>query len=280
MPRGDSDPSGSLALELRQRADGVTGPLKLYQSAPLRLLMPVPPKDEPFQGAVTCVSGGVLAGDVLDVGVRLQTGAQALLIGQAGEKIYRSEGPDSVISNTLAVEPGGALEWLPQETILFNGARLRRRTYVTLDKDAQFIGGEMLVFGRVGSGETFTTGLLQDDWRIFDTQGQLVWRECLHLEQDIEKRIHHLAGMDSAKALGMIVCQLDDFPLEDVRSLLETSAACKNGLAAAGHVGNIQLVRLLSKDVAALRAAFGEIWCLLRAACLNRPARMPVLWRI
>lgn len=271
---------GTIDLSLRRKPDGSTGPAQLYQSAPLRLLMPAPPAGEPFQGAVTCVSGGILGGDELDVRVRMETGTEALLIGQAGEKIYRTDGPDSLIRNDLTVGRDGVLEWLPQETILFDGARLRRRTDVKLNTNAQFIGGEMLVFGRVGSGESFTSGLLCDDWRVFDDQGRLIWRDCLKLDADITRRIAHRAGFDHARASALIVCRLKHFSLEPVRTILANNESCKNCLAAAGLVGNIQLVRLISRDVAELRAAFGEIWCLLRATALNRSDRMPTLWRI
>lgn len=271
---------GSLELILKQRADGTTGPSRLYQAAPLRLLMPDPAPDEPFQGAVTCVSGGVLAGDRLDVHVRLEPNTQALLIGQAGEKIYRSEGADSVINNHLVVEDGAALEWLPQETILFDSARLKRQTHVRLANSARFMGGEIVVFGRVGSGEAYSSGLLQDDWRIFDADQRLIWRECLQLDGDVRARIDHPAGLGGARAVGMILCQWHDFPLARLRDFLETASSCENCLAAAGRVGNLHLIRLLSPEPACLRQAFGDIWCLLRAEGLGRPASMPILWHI
>ena len=106
-------------------------------------------------------SGGIAGGDRLDSAFSVRTGARATIAAQAAERFYRAlpGGAPSQVRTRIAVADGAAVEWLPQETILFDRCALDRRLHVELAADAWFLGVETLVFGRAAMGESRGTGV-------------------------------------------------------------------------------------------------------------------------
>src|SRR5579883_3424381 len=121
----------------RRGANTVLG--HLYQRAPLRVLFPRPaPGDLPGATLLT-TSGGLAGGDRLSLSIKAEAGAAGSVTAAAAEKIYRSLGPSVAMAVTLAAEEGGWLEYIPQETILFDGARLERRITSSLAPNARLL---------------------------------------------------------------------------------------------------------------------------------------------
>jgi urease accessory protein len=249
----------------------------LHQVSPLRLLFPHPAAGDPPLVALVTTSGGLVGGDSLAIDVRADVGASALAVAQAAEKIYRSTGADCRIDVLLSVGAGAWLEFLPQETILFDGARLRRRTRLEVAPTGRLLAGEILVFGRTARGERMNYGLLHDGWEI-RRQGRLVWADALHVEGQIAARLDDPAGFAGAAAVASLVLVADQpalwLPL--VRARLARFA----GRAAASVVNNVMVVRWLDRDALALRQSFGMVWQALRAAAGGWPARLPRLWYV
>ena len=159
---------------------GTTRLARLFQKAPLRVLMPRPAPGEPPCAVLLNTSGGIVGGDALQVEVRLEAGAAAVITSQAAEKAYRSAGADATLDVALDLADGTWLEWLPQETILFDGARLRRRLRVDAAAQARLVAAEMLVFGRRARGERFQRGFLYDRWEVRIGR-RLAWADALRL---------------------------------------------------------------------------------------------------
>src|SRR6202008_857850 len=112
-----------------------------------------------------------------------------------------------------------ALEFLPPETILFDGARLQRETTVDLAPGSAFLGGDIVVFGRRARGERFASGFLREVWEVRH-DGERVWGDAVHLEEDVARIVDDPACFDSAAAFATMILSP---PAEDVRSLLETA---------------------------------------------------------
>jgi urease accessory protein len=110
------------------RSGGVTRLTHLYQRDPLRVLFPTPAVGDPPLAVLLTTSGGLVGGDRLDIDIHLAEGAAAHLSASAAEKVYRSTGTTTAIRQSLSVASGGTLEFLPLETILFEGACLWRKT--------------------------------------------------------------------------------------------------------------------------------------------------------
>ncbi len=254
--------------------DGATRLADLYQRDPCRVLFPDPEPGEPPQAVLVTTSGGVTDGDRLKMALEIGPGAQAVVATQAAEKIYRAARASGHcdMGIALAVGEGAALDWLPQETIVFEGARLKRRTVADVAAGGSLLACEMVVLGRAASGERFTGGLLLDSWSVrrIDEKGvgKLVWTDALRVEGETPLG----AGFGEANALATVIGVWDaPEPLfEKARALLEAADKVRAGVTL---VNGILVARLLG-EATAVRAAttrfLGDF----------RGRRLPRVWHI
>jgi len=266
---------GTAEVVFRHRA-GKARLAHLHQVSPLRVLFPHVPDGEIPQAALVTTSGGVVGGDRLDMRLEAGEGCRVQFMAQAAEKIYRSAGPDARIEVGLTAGPGAWLEYLPQETILFQGARLRRRTCLHAAAGSRMLAGEMIVFGRTAMNEHVTHGLLREAWEV-RKNGKLIWADAQHLDGDVESLLAAPAGFGGAVAAAtiLLLCPDPTRHVETVRGIFE-----KNARASATIVGGLLLLRWLSDDAAALRRNFAAAWMYLRAAEAGLPAQLPRLWHV
>lgn len=266
--------TGVCALAL-DTLDGRTRIADLYQSSPCRVLVPSVDDGEAFTAVMLTTSGGLAGGDRIDLSVTARTGASAVVTSQAAEKIYRSLGEDTRVSVTLKAEAGSWIEWIPQGAILFDRSRLARRTVIDADASARVLAGEIVVFGRTASGETFRDGLLHDVWHV-RVGSKLMWADAIRLENDIVEVLAHPAGFDGAVAMATVVYQAPDAPasLSVARELL---AACC-GKTGATIVNGVLVARFLNNDAQALRGDVARFWCGFRADVAGLPPTLPRVW--
>ena len=264
------------------RSGGVTRLTHLYQRDPLRVLFPTPAVGDPPLAVLLTTSGGLVGGDRLDIDIRLAEDAAAHLTASAAEKVYRSTGPTTAVRQTLSVASGATLEFLPLETILFDGARLWRETTVELGRDAGFLGGDILVFGRRARGERFTKGFLREVWQV-RREGNLVWGDAVHLEGDIAQIIDHPACFDGAAAFATLI--LAPFG-RDPRSFLDRARSLQSSGSAEGlrsgvtAIAGLVVARWLAADTAVLRDAYIDLACHFRREAMGLAPRLPQLWHI
>ena len=262
--------------------EGITRLTHLYQRDPLRVLFPAPAAGDPLLAVLLTTSGGLVAGDRLDIAVRLAKGATAHVTTSAAEKVYRSLGPTTEIRQSLSVAAGATLEFLPLETILFEGARLRRETTIELGSGAGFLGGDIVVFGRRARGEGFTKGFLREVWQV-QRDGRLLWGDALHLEGDIVAIIDDPACFDGAAAFAtMILAPAGRDPrgfLDCARKIQSVSAtdAVRSGVTA---IAGLVVARWLAADAAVLRRAFADLASHLRCEAMGLAPRLPRLWHV
>ncbi|WP_245881166.1 urease accessory protein UreD [Thalassospira marina] len=254
----------------------------LYYRDPMKMLFPRPQPGDISQAVLATTSGGMVGGDRLSFSGRAGENAQLLITAQAAEKVYRSLGPDGKMHVVLSADDNSWLEWLPQETILFEGARLRRTTSVSVAGSGRVLAGEMMVFGRLARGEVFTRGLARDAWDV-TLDGRPVWRDALHLDGDILQVLDHPASFNGARASATAVYTgrgAEDM-LDIARESLEGAVQQGDGvLAAATAMENIVIVRWLAAEPMRLRSAYGAWWAAFRNRVNNLPARLPRMWEI
>ena len=260
---------------------GETRLAHLFHSDPLRIVFPNRRRGDIAGGALVTTSGGLVGGDRIDISIEAQRGAQAQLFGQAAEKVYRSAGVDTEIAVHLAVGPGGWLEWLPQETILFDGARLRRLTSANVAPGARLLAGEMLVFGRTAMGEAMTHGLVRDAWEV-RREGRLHWADALQLDDTFADDLAAMAGFGGALAFASLVYVGDDAAdqLVTARGLLDAMVATPGLRVGASVLGDVLSVRWSGTEALPLRNAFGAFWASFRHAAAGLPPTLPRLWHI
>ena len=233
-------------------AGGSTRILDLAEAGPSRLRFP---KGEgALEAVLVNTAGGVACGDTFAIDLDLEPAADLVLTTTAAEKIYRSDGPVSRIENRLTLREGARLAWLPQETILFDSARVRRRFEADLAPGAALIAVEIVAFGRAARGERIAAGLLADTWRV-RRSGRLAYADNFVLEGPISDLLAcpAIGGGACACATLLDISDGAEARLEDVRARL--AALDRPGIEAAASAWNGHLViRALADGVGPLRA--------------------------
>lgn len=273
----DSEPAPA-----RQRSHGIVrlrhgsaGVADLFESGPSRLRFPRS-HGEVQEAVLVNTAGGVACGDRFEFSVALDARARLVVSTTAAEKIYRSDGPVSRIDNRLDLAAGSRLDWLPQETILYDGSRLRRRFEADLATDAALLVVEVVAFGRTARGERLAEGLFEDVWRI-RRDGRPIYADALRLDGAIADLLSRPAIGGGAAACATV---LDASPgaesrLDEARALLDRAGANGAGGVEAGASawnGHLAL-RCLAPDVSVLRRV------VVRFLTGYRGAPLPRVWQ-
>jgi urease accessory protein len=258
--------AGGITLTVRA-SGGVTRRARLREDGSLRARCPGPASGE-LEAVIVNTAGGVAGGDRLTLDVTVEPGAKLLITTAAAEKIYRSLEASATIDVKLCVSAGSSLAWLPQETILFDRARLTRAIDVDLAEDARLLLAEAVIFGRSGMGEAVDDGFLFDHWRL-RRGGRLIHAEGMRLDGAIARKLALPAvGNGSIAVATILLVPGDEGTTACVRALDdqlrgEVGVSAWNGLA---------VVRLCAADGQTLRHD------LLAVLAAVRVAPLPRLW--
>ena len=194
-------------------------------------------------------AGGMTGGDRFEVTLAAEEAAALVFTTQAAERGYRAVGAEPGRSSLrLAAGPSARIDWLPQETILYDGARLHRRIEADLAPDARLLLVEPIVFGRMAMGESCRSGALVDQWRI-RRDGKLVFADALRIGGDIAARLDRPAIGAGARAIATLLY------LGPEAAHLAKAVRPPAPSGAALIADDILLVRLLVADGFALRQA-------------------------
>ena len=222
----------------------------LRQAGCGRLLFPAIAAGDPLEAVIVNTGGGLTGGDRFEAVVTVELGAKVLLTTQACEKIYRSSGETAQVSTHLKAAAGASLAWLPQETILFDKAKLHRTLTIEIEEGTTLLAMEAVLLGRLASGESLTAGTFRDSWRL-RRGGRLVFAEEMALEGDVAARIAPRATLNGAGAYATILLAAADAPerLAAARELLNNEAI-EGGVST---FDGLCVARLVAQDGAALR---------------------------
>lgn len=231
---------GRIACRLGLAPDGSTRLLQLREGGGYRLKMPRGPG---FEGVIVNSGGGLAGGDRLDVSVLLDAGARATLTTQSAEKVYRAQRDAATATVAIDLGAGASLCWIPQPTLLFDGARLERRIAVAMAPDASLLVAEAVILGRAAMGEVMRDGALADRWSI-RRGGRLVMAEALRLDAPISDRLASRCTGAGARAFATILLVAPDAEarLDHARTAatepgVEMGCSAWNGLLVARCVG-------------------------------------------
>ncbi|MGE0260174.1 MAG: urease accessory protein UreD [Alphaproteobacteria bacterium] len=217
-------------------------------------------------------SGGIASGDRLNSTFDIGAGAHATVASQAAERYYRAAagGGSALVRTRISVGDIAAAEWLPQETILFDGCAMERSLDVELSASSWFVGVEALVFGRAAMGERVRAGRICDIIRVRRAD-RLVWYDAVRLDGEIDVLLRRPAVANGARAVASLVHVAPDAErrVEAVRIALNGSPA-ESGVSA---WDGILVARLLAAGGAPLRRAVTAALGALRG---NRP--LPRVW--
>jgi urease accessory protein len=250
---------GTLSFEVKNVA-GKTRRGRLHEAGSLRVRCPGAPAAE-LEAVLINTAGGVAGGDRFALDIAAGENTRLVVTTAAAEKVYRTLGADSTINVKLDVASGATLAWLPQETILFDRARLSRSIEVSVATDAKLFMAEVVVFGRTGMGETVQEGALIDRWRVRHG-GKLVYAETVRLDGAIAPRMAAAAVAKGGAAIAtVLIVPGNDAVVAAIRAMQEqfsseVGASAWNGIAA---------VRFVAADGAALRRDLIRVMTAVRA---------------
>lgn len=218
--------------------------------------------------------GGIAGGDELEIAVRAADRSHALLTTPGAAKWYRSAGPWASQHLSIEAGDGACVEWLPQETIVFDGALAGMRTELRLAGSARYIGWEILCLGRSGSGERFARGACAPETRM--------WRDgrLLRLERGTIEGGGPL--LDSPAGLaGETVCGTLLASAEGLQPLLARCREPKpeSGAGAVTLLPGVLVARYLGGSSESAKRYFARLWAVLRPAVAGREAVEPRIWR-
>lgn len=230
------------------------------------------------QAVIIHPPGGVVGGDKLDIAVKVGAVAKAQITTPGAAKWYKANGHVSRQNIKLEVGTGGMLEWVPQETIFFDDVNVVLDHQVVLEKEASYIGCEILCFGRTASGESFTKGQIAQRIGI-RREGKLIWFEQLRLAggSTAMKSPLVLAGNTVCATLIAVGKDVPPAILDTVR---EEAGAIANGAGQLGisRLKPVVVARYQGNSSETARRIMLHIWGLLRPEMLGREAMVPRMW--
>lgn len=256
---------GAVRFDVHAR-DGVTRRGVLHESGSLRVRFPSP-EDDGLSGVFVNTAGGVAGGDRFDIEIAAADAARLTLTTAAAEKVYRAAGAAAQLNISLKVAAGAHLGWLPQETILFDRARVHRHFDIELDDAASLLLCEIVVFGRTAMGERMERGEFVDRWRL-RRGGRLVFAETVRLDGNIGAKLARSAVAKAGAAIGTaLIVPGDEALVERIREASESFS---------GEVGisawnGFAMARFCAQDAARLRAD-------MMAVLARTGTTLPRLW--
>jgi urease accessory protein len=237
---------------------------------PLTVQRPFYPEGNVCHVYILHPPGGIVGGDRLNLCINAGQHSHTLITTPAAGKFYRSNGDQAIQTVSIKVAEGAALEWLPQETIIYQGAQLRSTVNVELAAGARFIGWEILSLGRPACGERFDAGLADTGWQVY-SGNQPLFLERLHLDA---KAFAARWGLQGFSACGTLFASpANAGSLDAVRQLIGDSQG--RGVTL---IDNLLVCRAVDDRSDRLRGFFEQVWAIVRPDSVQRKACAPRIW--
>lgn len=239
---------------------------ELTQAGSLKMLFPRVANQMDLMGVSINTAGGIAGGDRFSIAGRAGASSRLTITTQAAERIYRAKGSEiGRLSTELTVEAGARLDWLPQETILYDGAALCRKLRINMAADASFLAVEPLVFGRITMGERLNQLSFKDNIHLMRGD-DLVFADAIRLVGDAAGDLASPFSTNKAGAMASVVYVAPDADLflPRIRDLLRPT-----GGASLIRKG-VLFTRLMATDSYILRQSLIPILTLLRGSDLPK----------
>jgi urease accessory protein len=241
---------------------------RLFQEGAAKIRVP-DRADGLYEAVLINTAGGLTGGDRMSWRFDIAAGANVTLTTQACEKIYASSGGTAAVSTRISLAAGARAAWLPQETILFDGAALARRLDIDMDSEAEVLVVEPMAFGRLAMGEKRISGMFTDRWRIL-RGGSLAHAEDFRIGPHISETGGNAAVLGGAGcfATALLVSPRAEALTEPAREIIGRSGG-------ASFWNGKLLARLYDEDAYALRKRLVPL-----VQLLNQGAALPKCWSL
>lgn len=274
-----------LRLRFEQREKLGTRLVQSAHSGPLRVQRPFYPEGADCAHVyVLHPPGGLVSGDALQIEVDVSKGASALITTPGAGRIYRARTGHMPARQSqhirLTVDNDAALEWLPQATLVFDGADVLLDVQVDLAADSAFIGWEAVCLGRPASALPFVRGCIEQRWRVVRA-GVPLLNDRLCIQGDDALRAAHW-GLQNLPVYGTFLAvprarhTLSAALVDELRALMSAHTAERE--IAITRVRNVLILRYLGSSTERVHFLFEAAWMLLRPHLLERDAVRPRIW--
>ena len=258
-----------LQLDFSQREDKTVLARRKHRG-PLTVQRPFYPEGGVCHVYLLHPPGGVVAGDHLTIASTVESDSQVLITTPAAGKFYRSGGGEAQQTVNLTVAENASLEWLPQETIVYEGAQVNSSMNIELAEQARFIGWEILALGRPAACEGFENGSACLNWRI-SRSGRLVYMERLRLDAEAFQARWGLFGHSSCGT--MFVYPASSSQLAAVQELIGDDD--NRGVTL---IEGLLICRGLDARADLLKGFFERVWGLVRGDVVGKAVCAPRIW--
>lgn len=267
---------GSGTISVKADQSGVTKLADLYQKANAKIRIPKVHGTH-LEAVLINTSGGMTGGDSLDWAINVGKGSSIVVTTQACEKVYRAAESSARVETKITVSAHAHMEWLPQETILFDHGSLKRSLSVDLDDTADFLAIEAVVLGREAMGETLANAALVDRWHI-RRGGTLLHADTLRMDGELAAFALSAAVLDGASAFATLVwspANIGDEELKAKRDVLRTIVEAAPVQAGFSALPNRLVGRVCARGLFALRQGIVPV---LKA--LTASGTVPKVWSL
>jgi len=247
----------------------------IFEHSPIRIMFPRTGDCGVEEAVIINTGGGVAGGDRLECSVSALPGTSIAVTSQAAEKVYRALNEPARVTTRLKARESARLAWLPQETIVFNSARLRRTTEIELTSGTELLALEWLVLGRAAHGEIVIGGNIIDSWQV-KKDGRLIWADTFRVSDETFPHLNRKALLSNCSAIATLVYfgpYLDkrlDFLREMIPSLGSNCAATL--------VSGLIVVRFAAKESFDLKLALRSFLQQFGPELGSGPFQVPKMW--
>jgi urease accessory protein len=255
--------------------------LQFVHDGPLRVLQSLYP-----EGPVICHNvlvhppGGIVGGDTLDIQVRVDSGAHALITTPAATRFYKSMGEAGIQQVDVKLHSGARLEWLPLETIAYNGCNAFNKAVFNLEPGAEMIGWDMTALGLPHADLPYVRGSIEQHIEVKDA-----WLERARIDATDTRLLQSPLGLAGHLCMGTLFFAAGDAIernrrdslLEKVRAILSAHPLASTAGATSPHP-RVIAVRLLAPMTEPAMELLQQVWLALRQAAWNMPGTAPRIW--
>lgn len=247
----------------------------VFERSPIRVMFPRNGYSVMEEAVLINTAGGIAGGDRLECSVVALPGASIAVTSQAAEKVYRALNEPAHVTTSLKAREASRLAWLPQETIVFNWARLHRTTEIELVSGSELLALEWLVLGRAAHGEMVVGGRITDNWRV-NKDNRLIWADNFRITDETFAQTNRKALLSDRRAIATLIYFGPglDKRLESLRESL-FSLECDCGVT---QVGGLVVARFAAKQSADLKVALRSFLSQLETDLGPGPFRVPKMW--
>jgi len=265
-----------LSLVYRQSRDKTVIASRKHKG-PLVVQKPFYPEADVCHTYILHPPGGVVGGDQLTISVKVEADAHALITTPASGKFYRCDDRQASQFQNLKVEDGGILEWLPQESILFDQSKVKTSTNIELGEQATFAGWEIMCLGRPASNESYSSGYCRQNFEVTRAGRKiLIERSCLEGGSDL---LGAKWGMQGYTVMGlMVVTNASAELLTLANNVINDAVTVNPGLGSATLIDDLLICRCLGHQGIEVREFFTHVWEALRPEWIGKAAVQPRIW--